>query len=67
MGKTGTAQPWWRKSSQSGGDNNCVEVTAGGGGVAVRDSKHPHDGTLSFAPAAWQAFTAAVRGASRPA
>jgi Domain of unknown function (DUF397) len=25
-------------------------------GVAVRDSKHPGDGVLIFAPAVWQAF-----------
>ena len=66
MGKAGTARPRWRKSSHSGGDNNCVEVATNGGDVTVRDSKHPHEGALSFAPVAWQAFTAAVRGASRP-
>lgn len=66
MGKTGTARPRWRKSSHSGGDNNCVEVATSAGDVTVRDSKHPHEGTLSFAPVAWQAFTTAVGRASRP-
>ena len=26
MSEAGTAGIWWRKSSYSGGDNNCVEV-----------------------------------------
>jgi hypothetical protein len=65
MGKTGTARPW-RKSSHSGGDNNCVEVATSGGDVTVRDSKHRQEGALSFAPAAWQAFTTAIGEASRP-
>lgn len=30
---------WWRKSSHSGGANDCVEVAELGAYVAVRDSK----------------------------
>lgn len=66
MGETVTARIWWRKSSYSGGDNNCVEIAATGANVAVRDSKNPCGGALSFSPSAWQAFTAGVRGLSGP-
>ena len=51
----------WRKSSYSGGGNNCVEVAAGAATVAVRDSKNPAAGQLAFGAAAWTAFTAAVK------
>jgi hypothetical protein len=57
MGEAGTAGSWWRKSSYSGGDNNCVEVGATGAGVAVRDSKIPGGDALTFGAGAWQAFT----------
>ena len=63
MVKAGTAGIWWRKSSYSGGDNNCVEVGATGAVIAVRDSKHRRGDALSFSAAAWQAFTGSI---SRP-
>ncbi|SCL30371.1 protein of unknown function [Micromonospora rhizosphaerae] len=56
----------WRKSTRSGGHGgDCVEVADNLPGiVAVRDSKDPAGPTLTFAPAAWSAFTAAAaRGA----
>ena len=66
MGETVTARIGWRKSSHSGGDNNCVEIAATGANVAVRDSKNPCGGTLSFSPGAWHAFTAGVGRLSGP-
>jgi hypothetical protein len=57
MVEAGTAGIWWRKSSYSGGDNNCVEVGTVMADVAVRDSKDPLGGALSFSAAAWRAFT----------
>jgi hypothetical protein len=51
----------WRKSSYSGGGNNCVEVAACAAGVAVRDSKNPGGGELVFGASAWAAFTAAIK------
>ncbi len=61
MGETGTARTWWRKTSYSGGDNDCVEVAATGATISIRDSKSPHGGVLSFSPGAWRAFTTDVR------
>jgi Domain of unknown function (DUF397) len=64
MDEIGTAPTWWRKSSYSGGDNNCVEVAATGTCIGVRDTKRRHGDVLRFSPGAWQAFTAALRGPS---
>ncbi len=47
----------WRKSSRSGPNGgNCVEMAAIGEIVAVRDSKNPDDGHLTFSGTAWSAF-----------
>jgi hypothetical protein len=53
----------WRKSSYSGTTGgNCVEVAQNlPGAVALRDSKDPDGPKLTFSPAVWQAFTAAVQ------
>jgi hypothetical protein len=53
----------WRKSSYSGTTGgNCVEVAQNlPGAVAVRDSKDPDGPKLTFSPAVWRTFTAAVR------
>jgi len=55
----------WRKSSYSGnGGATCVEVARNLPGiVAVRDSKDRAGPALTFTPAAWTAFTAAVKDA----
>ena len=46
----------WRKSSRSGGAQNCVEVARSAERAAVRDTKSRETGTLVFRPAAFQAF-----------
>jgi hypothetical protein len=53
----------WRKSSRSGGGNgsNCVEVADAPDRVLVRDSKNPDGGILAVTPAAWSAFSEAVK------
>ncbi|PWI41118.1 DUF397 domain-containing protein [Streptomyces sp. ICBB 8177] len=53
----------WRKSTYSGGTNdNCVEVAVNASGVVpVRDSKDPDGPALSFRPAGWASFIAAVK------
>jgi hypothetical protein len=51
----------WRKSSYSGGGNNCVEVAQITGACAVRDSKNPEGGHLAFDAETWKAFVADVK------
>ena len=51
----------WRKSSRSGGGNDCVELVVAGAGTAVRDSKQPEAGHLSFAGTGWDAFLGVVK------
>ena len=54
----------WTKSSYSGGNNNCVEVSkvfATDPQVLVRDSKDPNGGHLAFTGAAWGCFISAIR------
>jgi hypothetical protein len=51
----------WRKSSYSGSGNNCVEVAQAGGTAAVRDSKNPGSGHLTFGADAWEAFITDIK------
>lgn len=52
----------WRKSSRSGGGDNCVEVAfAADGRVGVRHSKDPNGSILIFTCGEWAAFTGGVR------
>lgn len=47
----------WRKSTRSGGADNCVEVaTYEDRRVGVRDSKNPDGPNLVFSPDAWATF-----------
>jgi hypothetical protein len=51
----------WRKSSRSGGGDNCVEVAfAPDGTVAVRHSKNPDGPILVYTRSEWVAFTGGV-------
>lgn len=53
----------WRTSSrsQSGADQNCVEVgSCTCHGIAVRDSKHPQGGTLTVGHSEWLKFIGAL-------
>ncbi len=53
----------WRKATcSSGNGGNCVEVATAGRTVAVRDSRDPDGPRLAFAPRAWRAFAARVKG-----
>jgi hypothetical protein len=51
----------WRKSSRSGGGNNCVEVAFVPGGVGVRDSKNRDGATFVFGAGAWSSFIGGAR------
>jgi len=51
----------WRKSSRSGGGNECVEVAQlADGDHAIRDSKNPTGPALRCTPAAWATFTTSI-------
>lgn len=59
---TGSSAPAWRKSSYSGGGNQCVEVAVvRDGQVAVRDSKNPAAGMRAFSRPAWARFLDSVK------
>ncbi|NGO73878.1 DUF397 domain-containing protein [Streptomyces sp. SB3404] len=52
----------WRKSSYSGGDDNCLEVTVAGDVVALRDSKDTARPYAKVSRAAWRHFLFSVAG-----
>ncbi|OQO94042.1 DUF397 domain-containing protein [Saccharomonospora piscinae] len=58
---TDLARLEWRKSSYSGGGNDCVEVAFTGDGAAVRDSKNPGGGALRLSRREWDGLLAAAR------
>lgn len=51
----------WRKSSYSGAGNDCVELVIARAGAAVRDSKNPEAGHISFVTTGWDAFLGVVK------
>ncbi|MEU0369857.1 DUF397 domain-containing protein [Streptomyces sp. NPDC006283] len=52
----------WFKSSYSGANTTeCVEAARLSDGVAVRDSKTPESGRLTFSSPIWSAFLDSVR------
>ncbi|MFB8763860.1 DUF397 domain-containing protein [Nocardiopsis alba] len=64
MSKTTTPRTLdFRKSSYSANSANCVEVADTDTGAAVRDSKHPDAGHLSFTTTEWNAFLGDVKAA----
>lgn len=53
----------WRKSSRSGTNGNCVEVSLTSESVSVRDTKDGGKGpSLTFTRSEWIAFTTGIRG-----
>ncbi|MGY0069050.1 DUF397 domain-containing protein [Streptomyces sp. QTS137] len=58
----------WQRSSFSGsGDgNNCVEIAPLPTRIAIRDSKRPAHGGLSFPSAAFIDFVAALKATDVP-
>ncbi|GAB3699527.1 DUF397 domain-containing protein [Saccharopolyspora tripterygii] len=55
------SQATWRKSSYSGGGNQCVEVGAALGVVGLRDTKDLQSGTLVVPARRFADFIAAVK------
>lgn len=51
----------WRKSTYSGGGNDCVEVAFVRDGAALRDSKNPAGGALWVSAEEWKSLLAAAR------
>ncbi|MEV0844950.1 DUF397 domain-containing protein [Streptomyces sp. NPDC049954] len=50
----------WFKSSYSNAANNCVEVAALPGGIALRDSKDTSRTPLRYTTAQWTAFCTGI-------
>ncbi|MEC3893216.1 DUF397 domain-containing protein [Nocardiopsis sp. LDBS1602] len=46
----------FHKSSYSGRGQDCVEVADLPSAAAIRDSKHPENGHLTFSTTEWAAF-----------
>jgi hypothetical protein len=61
MSEAKSSQGRWRKSSHSGGGNDCVEVAVTSGGTAVRDSKDPEGGAFTLPSAGWRGLLDAAR------
>ncbi|MBY8886913.1 DUF397 domain-containing protein [Streptomyces sp. PTM05] len=65
-----SAARWERSSYSNANGGQCVEFArtfASDGVIPVRDSKDPHGPALTFSPAAWSAFTDAVKRGELPA
>ncbi|MFI1338241.1 DUF397 domain-containing protein [Streptomyces sp. NPDC020845] len=50
----------WRKSTYSGGNDDCVELAITQGHIGVRDSKRPDLTYASFTAPAWREFVSAI-------
>jgi hypothetical protein len=50
----------WRKSSRCD-TASCVEVAVTGTGIAMRDSKAPHQSHLELSRQDWKAFVAGLK------
>ncbi len=61
-GGTGPSGGYWRKSSFSMSNGDCVEIaTLARGQIGVRDSKATAGPHLRFSPNAWAAFVGDIR------
>ncbi|MGW5644491.1 DUF397 domain-containing protein [Saccharopolyspora sp. NPDC003752] len=51
----------WRKSSYSGGGNQCVEIGVAPGAIGIRDTKDRTYGMLVVTPAHFASFLEAIK------
>jgi hypothetical protein len=51
----------WRKSSRSNAGNDCVEIARTRAGIAVRDSKNPHQPHLTLSTEAFASLAADIK------
>jgi Domain of unknown function (DUF397) len=62
MNDVDAVQLQWFKSSKSSANGQCTMCARlPGGGMAVRDSKHPDGPLLLFPPRQWQTFTKGIK------
>ncbi|MBM2623430.1 DUF397 domain-containing protein [Actinoplanes sp. LDG1-06] len=62
MSATKRSRGIWFKSGRSGGGSDCVEVCyLEAGGVAMRNSKRPDLGTLTFTDSEFDAFVGGAK------
>lgn len=62
MAQSGTKRSEWLRSSLSMANGSCAEVQfLTDGGVQVRNSRDPGQGTLTFTAAEWHAFLDGAR------
>jgi Domain of unknown function (DUF397) len=62
MNETDFSQLTWFKSSRSSANGQCTMCARlAGGGMAVKDSKHPDGPALLFSANEWRAFTKGVK------
>ncbi|MBQ0890519.1 DUF397 domain-containing protein [Streptomyces sp. RM72] len=64
LGDAGSSPTWIRSSHSNGAGGECVECSAEGDRILVRDTKIGGALVASVGVAAWQAFARAVRARS---
>jgi Domain of unknown function (DUF397) len=51
----------WRKSNRSNAGNDCVEIARTRAGIAIRDSKNPHQPHLTLSTEAFANLLADIK------